>query len=78
MSAVSGAFARVEGRSGSVIGILPSDETGLMPPPGYPNRWVEIPIRTHLPARGDGGANPDSRNHVNILSSILFAGLSGL
>lgn len=77
MSAVSGAFARVEGRSGGVIGILPSDETGLAPPPGYPNPWVEIPIRTHLPARGDGGGDRDSRNHINILSSRVVVALPG-
>lgn len=77
MSAVSGAFARVEGRSGRVIGILPSDETGLTPPPGYPNPWVEIPIQTHLAARGDGGADPNSRNHINILSSRAVVALPG-
>ena len=45
MAAVSEAFHGVPGRRGLVIGILPGEATGR-PLDGYPNPWVEIPIRT--------------------------------
>lgn len=43
-------------------------------PSGYPNRWVEIAIRTHL---GRGGTEFASRNHVNILTSDVVVALPG-
>lgn len=46
-------------------------------PPGYPNRWVELAIRTHLDARGDDGSGIRSRNHINILSSDVVIALPG-
>jgi hypothetical protein len=36
-----------------------------------------VAIRTHLAARGDRGAGPDSRNHVNVLSSDVVVALPG-
>ena len=85
MSAVSQAFAEVEGRAGWVIGIVPTVSADpLRPPvPGYPNPWVEIPIFTHLWAggvAGHDGDDPTSRNHINILTSsavILLPGGEG-
>ncbi len=82
MTSVSRAFAEVEDRVGLVIGVLPSirDESagdyyvGPKPPPGYPNPWVELPIRTHL---GKTYADADSRNHVNVLSSDVVVALPG-
>ncbi len=71
MEATSRAFCEVPGRSGRVIGVLPAaDPPGrLTPPPGCPNDWVEIPVRTHLPRL--------ERNRVNILSSDLVVALPG-
>lgn len=74
MTSVSRAFFETAGRAGGVIGVLPGDPE---PPPGYPNPWVEIPIRTHLPAMGALGADPRSRNHINILSSDVIVALPG-
>ena len=76
MESVSRAFAAVEERAGLVIGVLPFDEAdaGEKVDPGYPNRWVEIAIRTHL---GQDGAEPDSRNHVNVLTSDVVVALPG-
>ncbi len=47
------------------------------PRPGYPNRWVEIAIATHLPFSGMSGQEPLSRNHVNVLSSQAIVVLPG-
>jgi uncharacterized protein (TIGR00725 family) len=78
MEAVSRAFCEVEGRSGLVLAILPceSDDPRRYPP-GYPNPWVEVPIHTHLAARGDDGDAPQSRNHLNILTSDVIVALPG-
>lgn len=91
MTAVSRAFARVEDRAGLVVGVLPGGagdgsgsggesggtELGGPSPPGYPNPWVELAIRTHLAARGTAGDTPGSRNHVNVLSSDVVVALPG-
>lgn len=79
MEAVSEAFARQPGRAGRVLGVLPSTPGDVLcrPPPGYPNRWVEIPIHTHLPRTGTRGAEALSRNHVNVLSSDVLIALPG-
>lgn len=74
MTSVSRAFAETPGRSGLVIGVLPGNP---LPPPGYPNPWVEIVIRTHLPWSGERGTDPASRNHVNVLSSDAVIALPG-
>ena len=76
MSAVSQAFAAAEPRAGSIIGVVPGDADGNAPT-GYPNPFVEIVIRTHLPTSGAGGSGPDSRNHINILSSHAVVALPG-
>ena len=79
MAAVSRAFCSVESRQGRVVGILPGTvEAGeAKAPPGYPNEWVEIPIRTHLPLSGEEGRDPMSRNHLNILSADVIVALPG-
>ncbi len=74
MRAVSRAFAETTDRRGKVIGILPGRPE---PPDGYPNPWVEIPIRTHLPSTGDQGDSSTSRNHINVLSSDVIIALPG-
>jgi uncharacterized protein (TIGR00725 family) len=79
MESVSRAFFEVRERKGFVIGIIPGAERDgrCEPKPGYPNRWVEIPIFTHLPLSGTRGADPMSRNHINILSSDVLVALPG-
>ncbi len=76
MTSVSRAFAEVEDRTGLVIGVLPLAVADGGPAAGgdYPNPWVEVPIRTHL---GKLGADPSSRNHVNILTSDVVVALPG-
>jgi uncharacterized protein (TIGR00725 family) len=79
MESVSRAFHRVPDRRGLVIGIIPGSAEGgrLEAHSGYPNRWIEIPIFTHLPLRGTHGAEPMSRNHINVLSSDVIVALPG-
>jgi uncharacterized protein (TIGR00725 family) len=78
MSAVSEAFAEVRDRRGLVIGIVPAAEGApAEPQEGYPNPWVELAVRTHLPLRGERGAEPMSRNHINVLSSDVLVALPG-
>ena len=73
MTAVSRGFTRVPSRVGRCVAILRGDARGVALP-GYPNRFVETPIFTHLPA---GGVEHDSRNHLNILSSDVVVALPG-
>jgi uncharacterized protein (TIGR00725 family) len=79
MAAVSRAFTGVPDRVGLVIGIIPGDVTDgdYVAPEGYPNRWVELTIRTHLPLSGTSGTDAMSRNHVNVLSADVLVALPG-
>ena len=83
MAAVTEAFVSVPDRSGRAIGVLPGSAGGpgaAAPggaPPGYPNPWIEIAIRTHLDARGARGGDVDSRNHLNVLTSDVVIVLPG-
>ena len=78
MSSVSEAFHGVRDRQGLVIGIIPCAAGELArAKPGYPNPWVEVPIFTHLPLSGESGAEPMSRNHINVLSSDVVVALPG-
>lgn len=91
MESVSRAFAAVPGREGLVVGILPAGDArpgrgdadpshidaDPGTPPGYPNPWIELAVRTHLDARGDDGSGVRSRNHINILSSDVVVALPG-
>ncbi len=71
MEAVSEGFHQVNPRAGKVIGILP----GPIPPPGYPNPFIEIVIQSHLP--GNDPMAESSRNHINVLSADLIIALPG-
>lgn len=81
MESVSRAYAEVDDRVGSVIGVVPtvaqSPEMTRVPLSGYPNRWVEIPIVTHLDTGGPHGDAPSSRNHLNVLTSDVVVLLPG-
>ena len=77
MTATSRAFAETPDRAGLCIGVLPGAEDGGGSPDGYPNPWVEIVIRTHLPLSGEDGTGPHSRNHINVLSADAVIALPG-
>jgi len=76
MAAVCKSFCSVSGRRGLSIGIIPGSPDGR-PPAGYPNPWVEIPVYTHLPLSGRNGADPLSRNHINVLTAQVIVALPG-
>jgi uncharacterized protein (TIGR00725 family) len=80
MAAVSEAFCSVPDRTGRIIGVLPG-RTGAdgryEAPPGYPNPWVEVVVRTHLPDSGEKGKEPSSRNHINVLTADVIVALPG-
>lgn len=73
MAAAGRGFTHTHPRVGSHLGILRGDAAGRLLP-GYPNAFVELPIATHLPA---GEQEPESRNHLNILSSTVIVALPG-
>ena len=80
MNEVSRAFASCANREGKVIGVVPGtveQNYSYVVPDGYPNRWVEIVIFTHLPYSGRRGTTDQSRNHINILSSDVIVFLPG-
>jgi uncharacterized protein (TIGR00725 family) len=85
MAEVAKAFAEVVNRKGRVIGVIPSLEqsstaeqrTEYEAPPGYPNTFTDIVIRTHLPLVGPNGKETASRNHIIVLSSDFIIALPG-
>lgn len=84
MAAVSKAFASVSDREGIIIGIIPAERLyeginrkNFLSKPGYPNKWVDVPILTHLPLTGVEGKENLSRNHINILTSDIIIALPG-
>jgi uncharacterized protein (TIGR00725 family) len=72
MAATCRAFASLADRRGISVGILPAG-----PPHGYPNPWLDIIIQTHLPKRGNEGADILSRNHITVLSAAVIIVLPG-
>jgi uncharacterized protein (TIGR00725 family) len=79
MAAVSRAFAQMAGRKGLVLGILPclDEDRPEVPKTGYPNDWVEVPIRTHLHLSGTQGTELGSRNHIVVLTANVLVALPG-
>ena len=79
MISVSRAFHEVDERRGLVLGILPGAVTkkGYHAPDGYPNPYIDLSIRTHLPLSGTRGSEPMSRNHINVLTPKLIVALPG-
>ncbi len=85
MAETAHAFTEVTNRKGKVIGVLPSqtscdsaeERAAYRPPPGYPNSYTEIIIRTHLPDSGSQGKKISSRNHIIVLSADIVIALPG-
>src|ERR671924_912691 len=90
MEAVGRAFFEAPGRKGLVIGVVPGEvepfpsareaehpQSRYQPKNGYPNRWVEIALYTHLPDSGPKGTLPTSRNHIVVLSADAIVALPG-
>ncbi len=79
MEAVSQGFVSAEKRAGVCIGGLPGqvEEEGCGAPLGYPNPHIEVPIRNHLPGRGEEGDRLHLRNSVNIASADAVVVLPG-
>ncbi|MBI1901653.1 MAG: DNA-binding protein, partial [Planctomycetia bacterium] len=53
------------------------DDPLYAPRRGYPNPWVEIAVRTHLPLIGHRGQESLSRNHINVLTPTVLVALPG-
>ncbi|MBI5428032.1 MAG: LOG family protein [Nitrospinae bacterium] len=85
MAEVARAFSSVPGRKGLCIGILPSELPCDSPerrkhyraPEGYPNRYIDIPIHTHLHLSGKSGKEIASRNHIVVLTADIVVALPG-
>ena len=79
MGAVTEAFVSVQGRAGAALAVVPCmpGDAAATPLDGYPNRWVEIPIFTHLDTGHPAGDSPSSRNHLNVLSAAAIIFLPG-
>ena len=79
MRAVSRAFTSGSDRRGICIGVIPcaSETNRVHAKENYPNEYVELAIRTHLPHSGAEGLSDLSRNHINILSSNAVVALPG-
>ena len=79
MTSVSAAFTQAAHTRGICIGIIPcaSERDRATPKPGYPNRFVELAIHTHLPHSGEQGTDDLSRNHINTLSCAAAIALPG-
>lgn len=88
MEIVARSFCETPGRSGRSIGLIPGEGTGfagatvgtittysLTPKDSYPNRYIEVPIYTHLPGTNPKGAN--SRNFLNMASGDVIVILPG-
>ena len=68
------------GSAALAIGIVPGGhdaEGRYTTGSGYPNRWVELAIYTHLPRSGEDGKDVLSRNHINVLSADAIVALPG-
>ncbi|HSS50752.1 MAG TPA: DNA-binding protein [Thermoanaerobaculia bacterium] len=76
MADASRGFTSVPNRAGLALGIIPRSATGDEEKEGYPNPWVELPIRTHLAGRL-GPDGEDSRNPINVLTAWRIIALPG-
>ena len=85
MEEVCKAFCRTKPRKGLSIGILKGrlqiESTGerqrFLLAPSPPNKWVELPVYTHLPLSGPRGRDERSRNHINVINPDVLVALPG-
>jgi len=81
MGETAAGFHSVAERGGLAIGILPGHNPGsgqpVTAPPGYPNPFIDLAIRTHLPSTGAQGKDAMSRNHLIVLSAHAVVALPG-
>ena len=85
MEATAKAFSETEIRTGLTLGVLPSryicdtpqNRKTFQSPIGYPNQYVDLPIRTHLHLSGLQGMENFSRNHIIILTADIVIALPG-
>ena len=85
MQAVAEAFQSVKNKKGFVVGVVPSsepcdtaeDRKHYQVPPGYPNAFTEITVRTHLHLSGSRGKKIASRNHIEVLTADFIIALPG-
>eukprot|EP00930_Biecheleria_cincta_P100481 TRINITY_DN92116_c0_g1_i1.p1 TRINITY_DN92116_c0_g1~~TRINITY_DN92116_c0_g1_i1.p1 ORF type:complete len:318 (+),score=57.94 TRINITY_DN92116_c0_g1_i1:31-984(+) len=54
-----------------------NEEERIVAPNGYPNDFVDISVRTHLPSSGGKGMAAFSRNHISVLSADVIIALPG-
>ena len=81
MAETARAFIAVEHRKGKVIGILPAkascesqkERENYQSPPGYPNAFTEIILRTHLPDSGSQGKRVSSRTTSSFYRQISLS-----
>ncbi|CAE8608824.1 unnamed protein product [Polarella glacialis] len=52
-------------------------EEAIVAPRGYPNEFVDVAVRTHLPSSGSAGQSLLSRNHISVLSADVIVALPG-
>lgn len=79
MTSVSRAYVGTPRECGICIGVIPcaSESERSRPMDGYPNEFVELVIRTHLPHSGKWGKDVQSRNHINVLTADVIVALPG-
>lgn len=88
MALVAQGFSETSYRVGQSIGVIPGEvnwigsgrlgEVGALqysPKSNYPNRWIEIPIFTHL--AGGEPKSAASRNIINVASANIVVALAG-
>ena len=83
--AVAKAFSETKVRDGVILGVIPPRHICDTPqnrkifqsPIGYPNQYIDIPIRTHLHLSGSKGLEVSSRNHIIILTADIVIALPG-
>lgn len=85
MGAVAQAYTGVKERSGNVIAVLPAagpcdapdKRAAYKAPPGYPNPFSDLTVRTHLHLSGAQGQEIASRNHIIVLTADVVIALPG-
>lgn len=74
----AGAQQMAPGTHGLSLGLLPAAGPGrLEQPPGYPNDWVDVPVRLPLEAFDAQRPEAVSRNWANVLTADLVVALPG-